>query len=334
MKLSDVAGKIGKGFSGVVSIVHKGEPLLCESHGYADIANQIPNRAHTRFATASAGKAFVAAAVVQLIGQEELGMNSSIGSLLDFDLGKIDPAITVRQLLSHTSGIPDYFDEETMSDYGALWEDYPNYKIRANADLIPLFIGKPMAYPAGERFRYNNTGYAMLGMIIERVAGMAFDEYLRRFVFAPCGMVDTGYFALDHLPDRCANAYIFDENGEWRTNIYSVDVKGTGAGGAFSTVADVEAFWAGLLGGVLLPEPLLWEMFKPQNGQDNYGYGFWLDRGPGGYIIPHFEGCDPGVSFYSACDVSKNLIITLASNIGSNVWQVYHDIAAAFAGQD
>jgi CubicO group peptidase (beta-lactamase class C family) len=243
----DFANKIPQDFSGVVSIKQNGKKLFQTARGYRDIANAIPNETDTKFATASAGKAFVAAAILRLIEKRAIDFDSAIGDMLTFDLKDIDPKITVRQLLNHTSGIPDYFDESVMDDYEELWRDIPNYRIRTSADLVPLFTDKPMMYPRGERFQCNNTGYVVLGLIIEAVTKMPFDEYLKREIFTPCEMASTGYYEMDRLPANCAYAYIRDdESGGYRTNIYSVDAKGTGAGGAFTTADDIERFWDSL----------------------------------------------------------------------------------------
>jgi len=130
----------------------------------------------------------------------------------------------------------------------ALWTDYPNYRIRHNKDMLPLFIEKPMMYPKGEKFQYNNSGYVLLAMIIEKITGLDFDIYLKRNVFDPCGMDSTGYFAFDKLPARCANSYIYcPDTKDYRTNIYSVGAKGTGDGGAFVTVGDIVKFWNALI---------------------------------------------------------------------------------------
>ena len=228
-------------FSGVVSVAVDGQAVFRGEYGFADKANEIPNRVDTRFGTASAGKVFVAAAILGLIEKGVLRFEPTIGEFLKFDMKSIDPGITVRQLLNHTSGIPDYFDESVMTEYEELWIDFPNYRIRKSADLIPLFISKPMMYEKGARFQYNNTGYVVLGLIIEEMTGKSFDVYLKESIFDPAGMADTGYYELDRLPARCASAYIFDEERkEYRTNIYSIDAKGTGAGGAFTTAPDVE----------------------------------------------------------------------------------------------
>ncbi|MDR1802293.1 MAG: beta-lactamase family protein [Treponema sp.] len=316
-------------FSGVISVRRDKEAIFQNSYGYADINNKIPNEIETKFATASAGKAFVAVGILQLIQNGKLKLSDTIGNLLDFDLKAIDKNITIWQLLNHTSGIPDYFDESTMEEYAELWQDFPNYRIRKSMDLVPLFIDKQMMYKAGERFQYNNTGFVVLGLIIEKITGMMFDDYLATNVFTPCGMLNTGYYELDRLPAKCANSYIYDEKRkDYYTNIYSVDAKGTGAGGAFTTAIDVERFWDSLLDGKLLHEELLREMLSLQSsdGDDYYGYGIWLEKTKDGSLEPWFQGSDPGVSFLSSYDRNQRINITIMSNTGNDVWELRHDI--------
>ena len=137
-------------FRGNVYIVQDGRVLFKSVTGFADLSNEIPNTLDTRFASASAGKVFVAAGILQLIEQGKLRFDDTLGELLDIEFHHIDRDVTVRQLLVHTSGVPDYFDETIMSEYEDLWIDYPNYKIRHNHDLLPLFINKPMMYPKGK----------------------------------------------------------------------------------------------------------------------------------------------------------------------------------------
>ncbi|GAB2575519.1 serine hydrolase domain-containing protein [Gracilibacillus alcaliphilus] len=328
MKLEE---SIFKEFSGVVSITRDEETMYQRAFGYADLANKIANTTETKFATASAGKVFVATAILQLIEQNQIDFDSCIGDILSFDLKAIDPHITISQLLNHTSGIPDYFDESVMENYEDLWKDYPNYNIRTSSDIIPLFIDKPMMYPPGERFQYNNTGFVVLGLIIEAITDAPFDDYLHKHIFNPCGMLDTGYFELDRLPAQCANAYLYDDNKkEFYTNIYSVDVKGTGAGGVFTTVIDVVKFWNALINGQLLSEEMLSKMLAPQVKEECYGYGIWLDKKDDGTFRYHIEGCDPGISFYSSYDKQQDVRITLVSNFGSDVWKLHEHIVELF----
>lgn len=325
MKIEEI---LDSNFRGNVYIVQK-DAVICERvTGFADMANEIPNTLETRFASASAGKVFVAVAILQLIEQGKIRFEDTLGRLLDVDLHSIDPDATVEQLLNHTSGVPDYFDESVMDEYEELWIDYPNYKIRHNNDLFPLFLEKAMMYPKGEKFQYNNSGYVLLASIIEKVTGMYFDQYLKANIFDVCGMSSTGYYELDRLPAKCANNYIYcEDTKDYRTNIFSVDVKGTGAGGAFITVKDIVSFWSALADGRLLSAELVAKMLKKQSGtgmhkeEGYYGYGVWIIDNPEGKDIPYFQGCDPGVSFISEYNPNNGMISVLVSNYGDNVWK-------------
>lgn len=336
MKIQEM---LDPGFRGNVYIV-QGREILCEkAAGLADLSNGIPNSLDTKFASASAGKVFVAVGILQLIGQGKIGFDDTLGKLLDMDLHDIDPEVTVEQLLNHTSGVPDYFDENAMDEYEELWADYPNYKIRHNSDLLPLFIDKPMMYPRGERFQYNNTGYVLLAMIIEKVIGLPFDQYLKSNIFDVCGMESTGYYELDRLPAKCANNYIYcAETKDFRTNIFSVDAKGTGAGGAFISVKDIIRFWNGLLDGKLIPEELTMRMFSKQSGdgidaeEGYYGYGVWIIDCPDGKDYVYFQGCDPGVSFLSEYNPNNGIMSVLVSNYGDNVWREMRKIRECLYG--
>lgn len=324
----NVKEMIDRDFRGNVYIIQDRE-VLCENvTGFADLANEIPNTIETKFASASAGKVFVAVGILQLIEQGKIKFDDTLGRLLDIDLHDIDPDVTVEQLLTHTSGVPDYFDESVMDEYEELWVDFPNYKIRHNNDLFPLFMNKPMMYSKGERFQYNNSGYVLLAAIIEKVTGVYFDQYLAEHVFNRCDMKSTGYYELDRLPARCANNYIYcEDTKDFRTNIFSVDVKGTGAGGAFITVKDIANFWNGLIEGKLISKELVSKMFQKQSKEGGnakesyYGYGVWIIDNPKGKDLVYFQGCDPGVSFISEYNPNNGMISVLVSNYGDNVWK-------------
>jgi CubicO group peptidase (beta-lactamase class C family) len=328
--MGDYKNIVKDDFAGCVRVSKGDEIIFDGTYGYADLPNKVSNKINTRFGTASAGKVFVGVGILQLIENGKLKFEDTIGDLLDFDLKDIDINITVEQLLTHTSGIPDYFDESVMEEYEELWTDYPNYKIRESKDLLPLFLDKPMMYKPGEKFQYNNSGFVVLGLIIEKVTGVSFDEYLKENVFKPSNMIDTGYFEMDRLPERCANAYIYDEEKEeYYTNIYSVDVKGTGAGGAFTTVIDIQNFWKALLGGKLISKEMLSEMIRPKS--EEYGYGIWLRKMSDDLYYPYFQGEDPGVDFVSYYDLKEKLCVTVVSNFCSDVWEVLGDILEEYS---
>ncbi|WP_035796004.1 serine hydrolase domain-containing protein [Butyrivibrio sp. WCD3002] len=324
---------IPENFRGAAYILQDDKVLIQHAAGYRDYANELPNTIDTKFASASAGKVFVAVGILQLIEKERLHFADTIGKLIDIDWKEIDTDITVEQLLNHTSGIPDYFDESVMDEYEELWVDFPNYKIRHNDDLLPLFIDKPMMYPKGSKFQYNNTGYVVLAMILERVTGQPFDLYLKENIFDKCGMTGTGYYELDKLPAKCAVNYLWCNSADdLRTNIFCVDAKGTGAGGAFITVKDIANFWKGLKGGKLLSKEMADNMLSKHSGDGNdpeegyYGYGVWIIDGKEQKDIPYFQGCDPGVCFISDYNPNNNRIAVYVSNYGDDVWEIARNI--------
>lgn len=332
----DIKEMIDDNFRGNIYIVQNGKVLYERINGFADLPNEVPNTLETRFASASAGKVFVAVGILQLVEQGKIRLDDTLEMLLDMEWKNIDKDVTVKQLLNHTSGVPDYFDESIMDEYEELWADYPNYKIRHNSDLLPLFINKPMMYPKGEKFQYNNTGYVLLAMIIEKAAGMYFDQYLKEHIFDVCGMKATGYYELDKLPSKCANNYIYcADTNDYRLNIFSVDVKGTGAGGAFITVKDIVRFWTNLLEGNLISKAFVSDMLRKQSGdgadaeEGYYGYGMWIIDNPNGRDLAYFQGCDPGVSFISEYNPNNGIISVLVSNYGDNVWKEMRKIRKA-----
>lgn len=170
----------------------------------------------------------------------------------------------------------------------------------------------------------------------EKTTGMYFDQHLKENVFDVCGMKSTGYYELDRLPAKCANHYIYcaDTKG-YRTNIFSVDVKGTGAGGAFITVKDAIRFWTHLLEGKLISKALVSEMLSKQSGdgideeEGYYGYGMWIIDNPNGKDFAYFQGCDSGVSFMSEYNPNNGMISVLASNYGDHVWKEMRKIREA-----
>lgn len=328
---------IDSNFRGNIYVVQDSNILIEHVSGLADLANEIPNTIETKFASASAGKVFVAVAILQLIEQGKLNFEDTLGKLLDINLYDIDVDVTVEQLLNHTSGVPDYFDESIMDEYEELWFEYPNYRIRHNNDLFPLFINKPMMYPKGKKFQYNNSGYVLLAAIIEKITGMYFDKYLQTNIFDVCDMTGTGYFELDRLPPKCANSYIYcADTNDFRTNIFSVDAKGTGAGGAFITIKDIVNFWSNLLNGKLISKEFLSKMLSKQSGDGKdaeegyYGYGVWILDNPYGKDLAYFQGCDPGVSFISEYNPNNGMISVLVSNYGDNVWKEMRKIRKTF----
>ncbi len=150
-------------FSGVV-YVKQGEEVLLESvYDYANRAEERLNNINTRFGIASGCKLFTAIGICQLVEEGILSFNTSLKDCLDISFPQFDERVTIHHLLTHTSGIPDYFDEEVMDDFEDLWKERPVYHMRTLKDFLPLFQSNEMKFEPGDRFHYNNARYIYWG---------------------------------------------------------------------------------------------------------------------------------------------------------------------------
>ncbi|WP_326956606.1 serine hydrolase domain-containing protein [Amycolatopsis sp. NBC_01286] len=281
-------------FSGVVLVSRGDETLLAEAAGYAHRGYGVENTVDTRFAIASGTKGFTALVVVGLIAEGRLTLDARARDLLGGDLPLIDDAVTVEHLLTHTSGIGDYCDEEA--------DPPPTPSLATSADYLAALDGYPQRSAPGTEFRYNNGAFAVLGLLAERVAGRPFHDLVHERVCEPAGMADTAFLRSDALPGRTATGYL--EDG--RTNVFSLPVRGHGDGGSYSTAPDFRRFWPAFLDGRIVPREWVARMLRPH--APGYGLGFWLPW-PGAVRL---EGGDHGVSFRSTH--SGGVTATLLSN--------------------
>ena len=322
-------------FSGVVWLEEKGQIIYKQAYGLAKRSESIPNRLNTRFQTASGTKIFTALAVCQLIEKGLLSLDTKLNNCLDINFPNFSPEINIRHLLTHTSGITSYFEEDINDDYEALWQDLPVYRVREPKDFLPLFQHKRMKFSPGERFEYNDGGFILLGLVIEQVCGMSFREVIHEDIFLPAGMQESGFFYADQLPPNTASAYIYDEKRKgWRSNIFSVPVIGAPDGGAYTTAPDLVRFWKALFNYQLLSTENTTEMLSPQTTTDEkdiyYGYGVWIKKQAPGPVIYYVEGMDPGVSMISACAENQEFMLHILGNSNRSVWQIYRAIDLIF----
>lgn len=310
--------EVSSTFSGSALVMRQDDILFELQQGYANRAEQIENQTSTRFGIASGCKLFTAIAICQLVEQGKLSFTSTLRESLDIDFPRFDPAVTVEQLLTHTSGIPDYFDESVMDDFEELWRQRPMYHIRQLRDFLPMFQHEPMRQEQG-MFQYNNAGYILLGLIIEQASRLTFSDYIERFVFKPADMTDSGYFSLDALPAHTALGYIDHADGSWRTNHYSIPIKGGADGGAFVTAQDMAKLWNALLAHRLLDEEMTSRLLTPHVKVNDkgvhYGYGLWIQLDTNRHVFKyHVMGYDPGVSFHSAYYPATDIVSVVCSN--------------------
>ncbi|MEE4194448.1 MAG: serine hydrolase [Anaerolineae bacterium] len=314
-------------FSGVVHISKGDEVLFAEGFGYAQRAEEILNRPDTRFQMASGCKIFTAVAALKLIEQGKLSLATKLFDHLEPDvLPGFSRDVTVEHLLTHSSGITSYFEEDVNPDYEDLWQDTPVYKVRRPADFLQKFTNPTQKFTPGEKFEYNDGGFILLGLLCEIASGKVFPDLVQELVFDPAGMIDSGYFATDQLPKGSAYAYIHNEDGSWRTNFFAVPIIGAPDGGAYTTGPDMARFWKALFSHQLLSPALTAEMLKPKitTGWDapytHYGYGVWLYNDNGKPLMTYIEGEDPGVALRSAYLHEKDITLTLLGNTMDSLW--------------
>jgi len=318
------------GFSGVVDLRQGGTVLYARAAGYADRSNQIPNTLATRFGIASGTKFLTALAIGKLIEAGRVAFTTRLRECLPIDFPRYSPEITIRHLLTHTSGIPDYYDEEKITDYDTFTLPIPWYALRGPRDYLPAFPDEDMKFQPGEKFSYSNGGYILLGVVIEELTGMTYQDFVARTILEPTGMHRSGFFALNQLPDETALGYV-ESGGTWHTNVYNLPVVGASDGGMFTTVHDLTLLWQAFWRHELLSRDLV-EIYsnpcvpaEPDHSNTSYGHGLWIREEPGRRDV-YMTGCDAGVSFKSTVDRDRDLQITIISNTTDGAWPMFREI--------
>jgi CubicO group peptidase (beta-lactamase class C family) len=325
-------------FSGVIRIRRQDTVLYEYATGYADRSNKIVNTLATRFGIASGTKFFTALGIGKLIEAQKLSFDTKLKDCIALNFPRYSPEITIRHLLTHSSGIPDYYDEEKISDFDAFTVSIPWYALKGPRDYLAAFPDEPMKFAPGERFSYSNSGYILLGVVIEELTGQKYQDFVEQAIFKAIGMNRSGYFALNKLPENTALGYVEEAEG-WRTNIYNLPIVGASDGGAFTTVQDIEILWEAFWGFEILPKALVEIYTQPYMKAETkrehtyYGHGLWIYEDEGQNREEFITGCDAGVSFRSSVNRGKELQVTVISNTTDGAWPVLRDIDSALKGQ-
>ena len=288
-------------FSGVLLVARGDEVLLQRAWGLADRAAGTPVTLDTRFRLGSMNKMFTAVAVLQLVEAGRLSLEGSVGQSLpgypNADIAKV----TIRQLLTHAGGTGDIF--------GPAFDQH-RLSLKTHDDYVRLYGARGPTHPPGQVHEYSNYGYVLLGAIIERASGLAYEDYVARHVFAPAGMHDTGALPEDvDVPGR-ARAYT-RKDGAWVDAADTLPYRGTAAGGGYSTAADLLKFARALRAGILLSPASLAEATRRQTPW--YGYGFMVGQRHGVAGFGHgggAEGMNASLGIFPAQDT---VVIGLAN---------------------
>ncbi len=300
------------GFSGVLSIFKDASPVYNKAFGYRDIKNQLLNTTSTLFGIASGTKAFTALGIGKLIDQGLITLDTTVGAIDESYIGFIDENATIRQLLTHTSGIFDYYDEEIEQDFDHFSVEIPWCELETPSDYYPLFKGQAMKFSPGERFSYSNGGYIFLGILIEKLTGGLYRDFIREDILQKAEMKRSGFYAFNDLPENTANGYLVNRR---TTNIYQLPLRGAGDGGMYTTTTDLCVFWNNLFSNRILSKQLTETFLTTQYTlNEKMGYGFGLYKRLDGSMYS-IVGSDAGVGFDSRFIVKERLTFNVLSNI-------------------
>ena len=286
-------------FSGVVLVRKGGKTVLHEAYGLASIAYNAPNNTTTRFNTASVGKMFTAVSIGQLVEAGKLKWSDTLAKVLpDYPNKAQASRITIHQLLTHTSGLGLYWDNLFKGNWTA---------VRTSWDLVPFFASDSLLAAPGTAWNYSNTGYAVLALVIEKVSGEKYTDYIQKHIFDVLGMKNTDYAALDtDIPNKATGYFREGPNAPLKNNLFTHTVVGGGAGGGWISSGDLATFAEGYMSGKLVSKATLAEMTKPHAAlppppggggggpTPHYGYGTFVNTANGKAVWGHTGGF-PGI---------------------------------------
>jgi CubicO group peptidase (beta-lactamase class C family) len=300
------AENAGRQFMGSVLVSRDGHVLFEKGYGYANAEWKIPNAPDTKFRLGSITKQFTATLIMQLQEQGKLKVTDGICKYLD-PCPPTWSLVTVHHLLSHTGGMPSYTEDPAILK--AMTQP------QTLDDIVGRFRGKPLDFAPGTDYHYSNSGYFLLGLIIEKITSQSYEKVLAEQIFEPLGMKDTGY---DHstpiLPNR-ASGYRFAANRVDLENADYTDMSWPfSAGALYSTVRDLEKWNEALYTDKILPQAALAKMWTPV--KQDYGYGWSMPPPSPSFnhrLIGH-GGSINGFSTYIARYPDDELAVIVLSN--------------------
>jgi len=291
-------------------VARGGRIVLAKGYGLSNVELQVPVRPETIFQSGSVGKQFTATGVMMLVEEGKVGLDDPITKY--FPEGPAPwKRVTVRQLLSHTAGFADYpKDFDFRKDYS---ED----------DILKIIMGIPLAYAPGTKWDYSNLGYATLGILIHRVTGKFYGDFLQERIFHPLGMATTRIISeADIVPNR-SSGYRLDhgilKNQEW----VSPSLNTTADGSLYFSVLDLAKWDAALYTEKLLHRSSfdqMWTTVRLADGQPNsghYGFGWFIDKQDGHRLVQH-SGAWQGFQTHISRYIDDKLTIIALSNLGGS----------------
>jgi D-alanyl-D-alanine carboxypeptidase len=261
---------LGKDFSGAVIVAHRGQPIFAQAYGEADRKAHRANRLDTPFNLASDNKMFTAVLIAQLQQKGKLAWSDTVGRFLpDWPQADVRDKVTIEHLLTHTSGLGDYWGPE---------HDAKAKSLDSVAEYAELIRTDAPAAEPGKAFKYSNNGYVLLGLIAEKITGENYYEQVRQRIYRPAGMTRSDHFLITDMAAGFAIGYERDGS----PNTPHLALRGSPAGGGYASADDLLRFATALQGNKLVSKETLAQMTTSRVAMGPNmanGYGFGIGRG-------------------------------------------------------
>ena len=290
-------------FNGSALVADHGAPILKKGYGLANMEWNIPNAPDTKFRLGSITKQFTAALVLQMVEQGKMNLNAPISRYLPNYPAATGDRIIMHQLLNHTSGIPGYTE---LPQFGAIMREP-----RRPEEFLSFFSGLELLFEPGTKFSYNNSGFFLLGAILEKLTGQTYEQLLRERIFDPAGMKDSGYDSTHPLIARRAAGYDSTLDG-YRNTTYIDMTQPYSAGSLYSTAEDLFLWDQALYSDKILKPASKQKMFTP--GLSEYGYGVNI-RKSAVTTMEHGGGIN-GFNTIISRDLEPRRLVVLLNNTG------------------
>jgi len=305
-------------FAGAVLVMRGSQVLLNKGYGSANVEWQIANSPSTRFRIASLTKQFTAAGILLLQERGQLQIDDLISRYVP-DTPATWSTITIRELLTHTSGIPDLTRFPDFSDIAV--------RPMTPEKLVSIFREKALDFPPGNEFRYSNSGYIILGYIIEKVSAQSYEQFIHQNIFTPLHMEHSGYDSNTSVIPMRAQGYARTDKGLAIADYLNMTVPFS-AGGLYSTTGDLLSWERGLFGGHLLTADSLTSMTTPLRNSYAFGVAVDLDEG-GKKVVWHGGAIDGFTSFLAHVPDDDLVVVVLANMEGAQAKAIGADILTA-----
>jgi CubicO group peptidase (beta-lactamase class C family) len=304
----------GADFSGTILVAKNDSILQRRAYGLASKELNVKNEIDTKFNIASITKTFTAVAILQLYEEGKIDLNTPIGKYLkDYPNEKIRESATISHLLTHIAGLPNFYVTNFL--------DRCKFDFKEVKDFLPLFENESLLAEPGEEYNYDAAGYVLLGLIIEKVAGANYYDYLKEHIFEKAGMPNTAAYNVDAIIENKANGYTFagDTTKPLKNNISFLS-KASPGGFHYSTVEDLFNFNKALFNNKLISQKTLELMIEPRvKGYNTHlGYGIDVDQRYDEIILGHSGGWY-GISGEIIYLPESDYTITILSNVDSSM---------------